>query len=367
MIFGSLPLCFSTHTPRKWERRICSFWGLILLFGVGQQAVYAQSNRGGKAERLLGMYVFVGERLTADSAKKLPAGFMPFLKFCGYNTLEFCDYSFEYPESERTSYLEAFRTRIKDVHRQGLKVFVILATNMSREWSNLSAEPGGDELTKIMFNADAHPDEFKLRLTDVRQSITKGFSEADGFEVFAGDWGGCMGEGCGYKQYLSFARAYAQILRDLGLRSQLTLNTWELPIGEPRLIPSSTFWDAETELSEKVIDSDISFATAVTLPGHNPYRGLTRTMYTQANQAVPEWPDPAAINKIHARGDLAYLCPILLWTMIGAVDYLAKGAFRSSLFEGTGQSVPGAGDRWSIRQRVQPFLSDGEYFRLRPA
>jgi hypothetical protein len=310
MIFGSPPLCYSTLTPQKWARRKYFFCALILLFGVSQLPVYAQSRGAGKADRLLGIYVFVGERLTADSTEKLPAGFMPFVKFCGYNTLEFCDYSFEYPESERTTYLEAFRARIADVHRQGLRVFMILATNMSHKWSSLSAEPGGDELTKIMFNAVAHPDEFKQRVADVRQSITSGFSEADGFEVFAGDWGGCMGEGCDYKQYLSFARAYAQILRDLDLRSQLTLNTWGIADWGASFDPfKAAFWDAETELSAEVIDSDISFATAVTLPGHNLYRGLTQAMYTQANRAVPEWPDSAAIEKIHAKGKLAYLWP----------------------------------------------------------
>jgi len=270
----------------------------------------AQPSAVRKGDRLLGIYVFAGERLTADSAENLPMRFMPFVRFCGYNTLEFSDYSFEYPESERAKYLEASRARIADVHREGLKVFIILLTNMSREWAGLHGEPRGDVLAKIMFDPVARPDAFKQRIADVQRSIEKGFSEADGFEVFAGDWGGCMGEGCGYKQYLSFGRAYAQVLRKLGLRPELTLNTWAIANWGATFDPyKMTFWDAEADLSQKVIDSDISFADAVTLPGHNLYRGLVRTVYTEGHRSVPVWPDLASVQRIHAKGKRAYLWP----------------------------------------------------------
>ena len=295
---------------RKLIRKLWICCLLPLLFGATPPWMPAQSSKAGKGGRLLGIYVFAGERLTADSAEKLPSRFMPFVKYCGYNTLEFCDYSFEYPESGRANYLESSRIRIADAHREGLKLFIILSTNMSREWAALRGEPSGDALTKIMFNPVARPDEFKQRIDDVQRSIEKGFSEADGFEVFAGDWGGCMGEGCDYEQYLSFGRAYAQVLRKLGLHSQLTLNTWAIANWGITFDPGkTTLWDAETHLSQKVIDSDISFADAVTLPGHNLYRGLVRTLYTEANRSVPDWPDPVAIQTIHAKGKRAYLWP----------------------------------------------------------
>jgi hypothetical protein len=119
-----------------------------------------------------------------------------------------------------------------------------------------------------------------------------------------------MEEGCGYEQYLSFGRAYAQILKNLGLRSQLTLNTWAIANWGTTFDPSkTTLWDAETHLSQKVIDSDISFADAITLPGHNLYRGLVRTVYSEANRPVPDWPDPASVQRIHAKGKRAYLWP----------------------------------------------------------
>jgi len=310
MISGYPSRCSPKLARRRLKGRLWIHLSLILLFGANQPPMQAQSSEAGKSDRRLGIYVFVGERITADSAEKLPLKFMPFVKYCGYNTLEFCDYSFEYPESERANYLEASRTRIADAHREGLKIFILLLTNMAREWARLSGEPTGAALTKVMFNPAARPAECKQRIDDVQRSIEKGFSEADGFEVFAGDWGGCVGEGCGYEQYLSFGRAYARVLRKLGLRSQLTLNTWAIANWGTTFDPGkTTFWDAETDLSQKVIDSDIAFANAVTLPGHNRYRGLVRTVCTEANRSVPVWPDPASVQRIHAKGKRAYLWP----------------------------------------------------------
>ncbi len=61
-----------------------------------------------------------------------------------------------------------------------------------------------------------------------------------------------------------------------------------------------------------MIESDISFASAATLPGHNLYRGLTRQVYAKADRPVPAWPDRSAIQKIHAKGKRAYLWPYFI-------------------------------------------------------
>lgn len=258
----------------------------------------------------LGIYVFVGERLTSDSMKKLPERLVPFLRYSGYSSLEFCDWTFEYPASKRQDYFNASEKRIAEAHREGLKVFILELTNMSEGWRSLSAEPGPAELPKLMFNPVTDSIAFRNRVDDVQASIKNGFADADGFEVFAGDWGGCMGRGCSYHEYLAFGRAYAQVLRRLGLHPQLTLNTWAIANWGTTFDPEKmAFWDAETELSKKVIEADIYFASAVTLPGHNLYRGLTREVYAKANQPVSAWPDRSAIQKIHAKGKRAYLWP----------------------------------------------------------
>ena len=284
---------------------------LGLLCGIGVASTEAQSAKIPAREHpQLGIYIFAGERLTSDSMKKLPHQFLSFIRYSGYSRLELCDWSFEYPESKRDDYLKVSQKRIAEAHREGMKVFILELTNMSREWSSISAEPGSTVLPKLMFNPVADPVAFRNRVNDVQESIKNGFSGADGFEVFAGDWGGCIGEGCGYQAFLSFGRAYAQILKRLGLHSELTLNTWAIANWGTTFDPDTTaFWDAETDLSKKVIESDISFADAVTLPGHNLYRGLARQVYAEVDRPVPQWPDRSAIQEIHAKGKRAYLWP----------------------------------------------------------
>ncbi len=283
---------------------------LLLLFGACVRPLQPQAGTQAASQRPLGIYVFVGERLTADSMKELPPNFIPFIKYSGYSRLEFCDWAFEYPAHSRQAYLGASKKRIEEAHDQGLQVFVLELTNMSRLWSNLSAEPAGKDLYKLLFNPVKEPLEFSQRVDDVRSSVTQGFSKADGFEVFAGDWGGCNGDGCSYKQYLSIGQAYAQAFRGLGLHPQLTLNTWAIANWGVTFDPGTTaFWDGESTLSSKIIDSNLSFADAVTLPGHNLYRGLTRQVYTKAHRPVPAWPDRTIVEKIHAKGKLVYLWP----------------------------------------------------------
>ena len=273
--------------------------------------ILAQSHPFAQSPRLLGLYVFVGEKLTSDASPEIPAKLLPFAKFCGYNTLELADWSFEYPDNLREDYLKASRSRIATAHHEGFKIFIILATNMSRQWaSERSGEPSGDNLAKLLFNPVERPVEFQERISAVREAVQKGFSDADGFEVFAGDWGGCIGESCSYEQYLGFGRAYRQILTKLGIKSELTLNTWAIANWGVTLDPMKlALWDAEIDLSKKLIASDISFADAITLPGHNLYRFLVRQLYTEAKRPVPNWPDRAAIESIHAKGKRAYLWP----------------------------------------------------------
>jgi hypothetical protein len=128
---------------------------LLLLFGA-----CAVKHAAGQPP--LGIYVFVGERLTADSMKELPPNFISFIKYSGYTRLEFCDWSFEYPAGSREAYLGASMKRIQEAHDRGLQVFVLELTNMSRRWSQLSAEPSGNDLYKLLFNPVKEPLESSL-------------------------------------------------------------------------------------------------------------------------------------------------------------------------------------------------------------
>jgi hypothetical protein len=72
------------------------------------------------------------------------------------------------------------------------------------------------------------------------------------------------------------------------------------------------FWNAETSLSQSIIDNDISYVDAITLPGHNLYRYLVFQLYTQAGLPVPNWPDTAAIGEIQSQRKRSYLWPYFL-------------------------------------------------------
>jgi hypothetical protein len=281
--------------------------------------------------RLLGLYVFVGERLTADGTPALPENLDAYLRYCGYNTIEFADWSFEYPKRQREAYFQSIRARIAAAHAKDLKVFVILSTNMSREWAQVAGgEPAGKHLEALLFNPGKEPEEFHHRIEEVKVAIEKGFSKADGFEVFAGDWGGCLGEGCNYREYLRFGEGYRRVLKSLGLRAELVLNTWAISNWGVSLDPYGLkFWDGETSLSRKIIAEDVPFADGISLPGHNLYRPLALQLYSNAGRAVPNWPTRETIEAIHAQKKSAYLWPHFILSL-GRGDKLS---FRRVHFE----------------------------------
>jgi hypothetical protein len=269
-------------------------------------ALCAEPSGSPRGQQLVALYTFAGNRSMSGSVGKMPENLPAFAKFCGYNTLEFCDSEFEYPQSSVENYFQSAKAIVASAHREHLKAYIILLTNESRR---LNLQKPSENEYMVLFNPVTDPGEYQQRLEDVRQAIEKGFAAADGFEVFAGDPGGCVGKGCDIEQYVRFAQAYAQMVRKLGSGAELTLNTWAIANWGATLGVGLDFWNAETDFSKKIIGSDISFADAVTLPGHNLYRFLVRQLYNQAGRPVPEWPDRAAIEAIHAKAKRAYLWP----------------------------------------------------------
>ena len=269
---------------------------------------------GTPGAKVIGLYTFVGERLTADAMDELPDGLPAFARFCGYNTLEFCDWSFEYPTGQLPEYFRKIRKAVSQAHGEGLQVYMILLTNMSRERAVANIrEPDPGKKGSLLFDPISEPRQYRTRMADIRTAIQEAYREVDGFEVFAGDWGGCLGKGCDYSQYLRFGRDYAAILRELGIQAELVLNTWAVANWGVSFDPAQvSFWDAEIALSKQILGSDLSFAGAINLPGHHLYRYLTRQIYVQAGRTVPQWPDRQAIEAIQRKGKRAYLWPHFL-------------------------------------------------------
>ncbi len=75
------------------KRRLLSLIGpLFTIFVVSSPAsIYAQSRDRAQNEYLVGLYTFAGTPSELGHPAKMPENLPAFAKFCGYNTLEFCD------------------------------------------------------------------------------------------------------------------------------------------------------------------------------------------------------------------------------------------------------------------------------------
>ena len=216
--------------------------------------------------------------------------------------------------------------------RSGLEVFVLLLTNMSRERAIRNfKEPDPSRKGSLLFNPVSEPREYEQRLADIELAIQEAYSSADGFEVFAGDWGGCLEEGCDISQFLRFARDYRDILNRLGLADrEMSLNLWAIANWGRSMDPGQpAFWDSEIELSERVISSDISFADAVTFAGHHLYRYYTFQVYAKAGLPVPVWPHMRDVEQARKGVKAVYLWPHFLVDD----DRFRKQTWRKAHFE----------------------------------
>lgn len=127
----------------------------LIAFGVSAAILAVASvyvvgaDQSGPSTQLLGLYTFAGSRSMSGSVGKLPENLPAFTKFCGYNTLEFCDWEFEYPQSSLANYYQTAQAIVASAHREHLKAYIILLTNESRRL-NL-AKPNDNEY-QVLFN-----------------------------------------------------------------------------------------------------------------------------------------------------------------------------------------------------------------------
>ena len=267
--------------------------------------VEAQSHAPTQRGQLTALYVEVPESTYAKLADRLPM----YLKFCGYNTVEILDQSFAQPDSKLQSYYEHARNYVDKAHQHGMKIYVILLTNESRR---LNVKNPNQNEYSVLFNPTTQPAEYQQRLREVESAIDKGFAKADGFEVFAGDPGGCVGQGCDLDQFLRFGKAYNEMVKKLGTGAEVTLNGWAVGNWGGSLGVAIDFWNADTNLSEALVDRKVPFGDAINLDGADLYRFLVFQLYEKAGRPVPVFPTRATVEAIHAQGKRAYLWPYFI-------------------------------------------------------
>lgn len=267
--------------------------------GVRAQSAPAQKGS------ITALYAAVSESSYEKMADSLPM----YLKFCGYNALELLDGSFSKPDSKLNSYYQQARQDVEKAHQHGLKVYIILLTNESRR---LNLNKANENEYAVLFNPTTEPAVYQQRLKEVQQAIDKGFHAADGFEVFAGDPGGCVGKGCDLDQFLHFAKAYNEMVKKLGTGAEVALNEWAVGNWGGSLGVAVDFWDADTKLSEEVVDRKVPFGDAINLDGADLYRFLVFQLYAKAGLPVPNFPTQETVDAIHSQGKRAYLWPYFI-------------------------------------------------------
>lgn len=272
---------------------------------MGGFNVSAQSPSHLPQGHLTALYPEVPDSTYQGLADSLPR----YLKFCGYDAVELLDQSFSQPDSKLAGYYAEAKQYVEKAHQHGLKIYIILLTNESRR---LNVKNPSQNEYSVLFNPTTEPAEYQQRLREVQQAIQRGFAGADGFEVFAGDPGGCVGEGCDLDQFLRFGKAYNDMVKKLGTGAEVTLNAWAIGNWGGSLGVAIDFWDADTRLSEALVDRKVPFGDAITLDGADLYRFLVFQLYEKARRPVPDFPTRSTVDAIHAQGKRAYLWPYFI-------------------------------------------------------
>lgn len=227
-----------------------------------------------------------------------------FYRACGIDTIELLDIGWYFKEGEP---LEAFRKRMKDwittAHENGLKVYVVLLTNIE-QWTGEGDFGNGSGKT-------FDPDDAAMmtaRLEQIERNVAY-WSDADGFSLFAGDPGGVatLKNKGSIDYYLDMVKKVREIVRQHSPEAEFNANIWSVS----QWVKGSSnpfyqkFWEAEDENGrailnmEDIINSDIG----IEIPGHDWYRPLAFRCY-QTTGRYPEknFPSKEDITPAKERG-----------------------------------------------------------------
>lgn len=228
------------------------------------------------------------------------------LQACGIGAVEFAT-MLEFnrlPSTPLERRKIADRLRILDrAHRLGMK-FGYLLTNTVVSTVPEGEEPGHQFGGRAKELCPRDPVNYR-RTMDLMQFWLRTFREADWFEQFAADWGGCQCGRCGVPEYLRYVRDGAEALRDLNGRALLYANTW--CISYWRKDPLANGWrgvfDEEIRGSRAVIDAlpDLPPNVHLGLPCHHLYRPLAFEAYG-GRARTPRFPAPTDVQRVATFG-----------------------------------------------------------------
>jgi hypothetical protein len=228
------------------------------------------------------------------------------LKACGINTIEFATML----EWTRIPSTELERRKIADrqrlaaaAHRFGMRFSHILTTTAVSTVPE-GVEPSHQLNDRARVLCPREPGNFE-RTMDVQTHFLEAMREADMFEVFAADWGGCECGRCGTEDYLRYVRELALRAAALNPSARVFANTWAIAQWGPALVLGDwrSFWDREAANSRQVIDALPSLPPNVhlALPCHHVYRPLVFESYG-GRAATPPFPSPDDMARVRATG-----------------------------------------------------------------
>jgi hypothetical protein len=235
------------------------------------------------------------------------------LKACGINTIEFAT-MLEFnrlPKTERERKKIADKLRLLDyAHKRGMQ-FGYLLTNTVLSTVPDNEEPGDQLGNRAKNYCPQEPGNFEKTLTNPKFYMET-FKEADFFEEFAADWGGCDCGRCGVPQFMQYVQVLAERLKEINSKASLYADTW--CISYWRKDPMKDGWrgvfDNEISGSREVIQSLARMPqnVGVALPCHHLYRPLAFQQYG-GKAKTPQFPIAADVQGVRASNR-----PLLAWT-----------------------------------------------------
>ena len=228
---------------------------------------------------------------------------LDFYVACHLDTIELLDigWYFNAEQAPYQNYYDGLAAGIEEAQKKGLKVLIILLTNLE-QWNGAAAYGNGGG--KVFDPAD----EAKMaeRMSYIEHTIQV-CAKADAFSLFAGDPGGVLGIAAtgGVEYYVEMGRKVQALVKQYAPQAQFNLNLWAVAQYEKISPFDVKFWQQETALARKLIAMDDLFGgdMGVEIPGHDYYRALALTLYRQTG-TFPEacFPTAADVNALKAKG-----------------------------------------------------------------
>lgn len=234
------------------------------------------------------------------------------LHACGINAVEFAT-MLEWSRIPSTGVEHAkiaARLRVLDLaHELGLQFGYLLSNTLVSTVPEGEA-PGHQLRDRARVLCPRLPGNFE-RTMAIQRHFVETYREADFFEEFAADWGGCQCGSCGVPDFMRYVEALAGEVARVNPGALLYADTWCISYWGPDPIPHGwrTVFDREITGSREVIASMQAMPANVglALPCHHLYRPLAFDSYG-SKAATPVFPTAADLDPVIREGR-----PILAW------------------------------------------------------